>query len=392
MLFLIRVGEISLKGGNRGYFEKKLIQNIKWRLKSAHPKVTVSRGRFVLEVGDSARNLVVNALSTTFGIVGFAKSEVTEKKMEAIRRSAFDEVERFLVDRESGTFKIAARRSDKSFPLTSYEIAKELGADIRARFPGMTVDVHEPELLLSVEIRERAFIYGNEVKGPGGLPVGVAGKGIVLLSGGIDSPVSAYLMAKRGLAIDAAYFHTYPYTSDEALEKVKTLAGKLSGPCCGINLFVVPFTNVALEIRKNGPPAQTTLLMRAAMMEAASRIAARRNTLCLVTGESLGQVASQTVQSMHFTGSASPLPVFRPLIGLDKDEIVATAKRIDTFDTSILPFEDCCTVFSPNKPLIRPDLEMMRKSYTELHMEGLIGESIDNMEKFWFPPVMQEPR
>jgi len=376
MLFLIRVGEISLKGGNRGYFEKKLVQNIKRRLKELKSSITMTTGRYLLEVEDAAEHAVASVLSTTFGVVGFARAVVTEKNIGAVHDAVFGEVERFLAGKGSGTFKIAARRSDKSFELNSYEIAKVSGAEVERSFPRMVVDVHSPELLVSVEIRDRAYIYGNGEKGPGGLPVGVAGRGIVLLSGGIDSPVSAYLMAKRGLAVDAAYFHTYPYTPNETMEKVKTIAEKLSGPCCGMNLFAVPFTDVALHIRQNGEPAQTTLLLRAAMMDAASRIAVQRNALCLVTGESLSQVASQTIQSIRFTGSASRLPVLRPLIAFDKEEIVATAKQIGTYETSILPFDDCCTVFSPRRPLIRPDYELMRDSYSRLNLDRHIRESV----------------
>ena len=386
MLFLIKVGEISLKGGNRGYFEDRLTRNIKRRLKGLRPKVSLTKGRVLLEIGDGAEGVCREVLSTTFGIVGFAPAAIAEKQIDDIREAAFREVKCFLENQKEGTFKIAARRSDKSFPFNSYEIAKAIGDDIRAGFPQMTVDVRNPDLLLNVEIRDYAYIYGNSANGPGGLPVGVAGRGVLLLSGGIDSPVSAYLMAKRGLALDAVYFHTYPFTPDETLEKVKTLVEKLSGPCCGLNLWVVPFTEIALKIRRNALPAQTTLLMRAAMMDAASRIADRRNALCLVTGESLSQVASQTVQSMRFTESTAQLPVFRPLIGLDKEEIVAIAKQIDTFETSILPFEDCCTLFSPDKPLIRPDFTLMQSSYKELNLNELLTDSIANMEKLWFPP------
>jgi len=386
MLFLLKIGEISLKGGNRGYFEKKLSQNIKRRLKDARPQITITRGRFLIEIDDQAGQQAEKVLSTTFGVVGFSKTKACGKNIDEIRQEAFRLVEEFLVDRSTGSFKVAARRSDKSFPHSSYEIASILGDDIRGRFPGMSVDVRSPDLLISVEIREKAYVYGNGERGPGGLPVGVAGKGILLLSGGIDSPVAAYLMAKRGLAIDAVYYHTYPYTSDEALEKVKTLASKLSAPCSGINLFIVPFTDVALKLRQNAPLEETTLLMRASMMDVASRLAGQRNALCLVTGESLSQVASQTAQSMRFTEDPSDLPVFRPLIGMDKEEIIEIARRIDTFETSILPYEDCCTVFSPDKPLIRPDFDRMRVSYDGLELDELLEESLQKRDKVWFPP------
>ena len=386
MLFLIKIGEISLKGGNRGYFEKKLSQNIKRRLKDEHPRITISRGRFLVEIGDDAEEKTEKVLSTTFGIVGFSKAYSCKKEMDDIRQTAFRQIEHFFTDGKTGSFKIAARRSDKSFARSSYEIASELGDDIRGNYPGITVDVHTPDLLLNIEIRDKAYVYGNGLKGPGGLPVGVAGKGMLLLSGGIDSPVAAYLMAKRGLAIDAVYFHTYPYTSDEALEKVKTLVTKLSGACSGINLYVVPFTEVALKLRQNAPLEETTLLMRASMMDVASRIAGERNALCLVTGESLSQVASQTVQSMRFTESTTTLPVFRPLIGLDKEEIINIARTIDTFETSILPFDDCCTVFSPDKPLIRPVFDRMRVSYEGLKLDELLEDSIEKLEKIWFSP------
>ncbi len=388
MLYLIRVGEISLKGGNRGFFEKKLTQNIKRRLKSFQVAITGSTGRFLLEAPEGAETAVKEVLSTTFGIVGFSRATVTTKTLDDIRRAAFSEVEDFLSHNTGGSFKIAARRSDKSFPCNSYEIASTIGDEIRGNFTAMSVNVHEPDLLLNIEVRDRAYVYGNESRGPGGLPVGVAGRGMLLLSGGIDSPVAAYLMAKRGLGIDAVYFHTYPYTPDETLEKVKTITEKLASPCCGINLWVVPFTDVALKLRREAPSDQTTLLMRAGMMDAASRIAGRGRGLCLITGESLSQVASQTAQSMRFTESPSTLPVFRPLVALDKEEIINIARKIDTYDTSILPYDDCCTVFSPEKPLIRPDFELMRRSYQQLEIEEVLEASIRDMKKLWFPPKL----
>ncbi len=389
MLYLIRVGEISLKGGNRKYFEKRLVQNLKRRLWGLYPRLEVTAGRFLLEVPDSAEATAKEVLSTTFGIVGFAKTIPTDKNIEKIRDTSFRVVDEFLAGREDCTFKIVARRSDKSFDHNSYELASAIGDAVRSRFSNTGVDVQHPDLTLNIEIRERAYVYGNGHRGPGGLPVGVAGRGMLLLSGGIDSPVSAYLMAKRGLAIDAVYFHTYPYTPEEAFQKVKTITETLAPACSGINLYAAPFTDVALKIRKDAPSGQTTLLMRAAMMDAASRIAGRLNALCLVTGESLSQVASQTAQSMHYTESTAKLPVFRPLIALDKEEIINIARRIGTYETSILPYDDCCTVFSPANPIIRPNFELMSNSYKDLDLNSLLTASIESMEKLWYPPLRQ---
>jgi tRNA uracil 4-sulfurtransferase len=387
MLFLIKIGEISLKGGNRGFFEKRLVQNIKRRLRGYGTKMTSRRGRFLLEIDERHEERACDVLSSTFGIVAFSKAYTAEKRIECIKDSVFRHVEEYIKENGPGSFKIAARRSDKSFPLESYDIARLLGDQIRERFPEMYVNLHSPELLLGVEVREQVYTYGNNLRGPGGLPVGVAGKGILLLSGGIDSPVAGDLMAKRGLAIDAVYFHTYPYTSDEAMEKVHTLARCLCVRSGGINLLVIPFTEVALHIKKTAPVAETTLLMRACMMDVAAQIATERNALCLVTGEALSQVASQTAQSLRFTESTSHLPVLRPLIGLDKEEIIQIARKIGTFETSILPYEDCCTVFSPDRPLIKPDFVQMRASYVRMDIGQLLTAAIERADKVWFPPA-----
>ncbi|MBT3276312.1 MAG: tRNA 4-thiouridine(8) synthase ThiI [Spirochaetales bacterium] len=389
MLFLIKIGEISLKGGNRGYFEKKLVQNIKRRLKPWNPKMTVRRNRFYLDIDETHRSIAESVLSTTFGIVGFSPTDTREKTYEDIRHAALEQTAAFTKHNDAGTFKIEARRSDKSFHMDSYGIATRLGDDIRASHPELSVDVRNPDLKIRVEVREKAYIYSDNISGPGGLPVGVAGKGILLLSGGIDSPVAAYLMAKRGLTQDAAYFHTYPYTSDEALEKVKELSRILSYRCGGINLFTIPFTDAALRIRQRAPLEETTLLMRACMMKTASDLAGRGKALCLITGEALSQVASQTAQSMRFTESTSDLPTFRPLIGMDKEEIIKIAKKIGTYDTSVLPFEDCCTVFSPDKPLIKPDFERMSASFKNLEIDDLLETAVETAERTWFPPLAE---
>lgn len=385
-LYLIRLGEICLKGENRSFFEKKLRQNIKRKLYGLHPKFTMQKGRLFLQTDDTpdAEDRVYQSLRTTSGIVSFSKALKTEKQQEAVRDAAIRLTEH-LKDTHF-TFKVQSRRSDKSYPLSSYEIACDLGELILERHPNSRVDVHTPEVTIFVEIRNKAFIYSssNLESGPSGLPVGIAGKGMLLLSGGIDSPVAGYRMALRGLKQDAIYFHTYPYTSDEALEKVKDLAKLITPYLSGLRLFVVPFTKAQLHINKNSPAPEHTLLMRYCMVRISNILAKEHRASSLVTGESLSQVASQTLESLTFTDSASDIPVLRPLIGLDKEEIISTAKHIGTFETSILPFEDCCTVFSPKHPLVRPDKDALTASYESLEIETLLQEAADASEVFVF--------
>lgn len=386
MLFLIKLGEIALKRGNRGYFEKKLMQNIKRRLRGDTRRGEMQKGRFYVEVSEDAVVRADAVLSSTFGVVAFAPTIAVGKTYEKIKTAALQVCGDFLAQAGSKTFKVAARRSDKSFAMDSYQIAQKLGDDIRYTHPRLSVDVHSPDLTVHVEVRDRVYIYGNEKRGLGGLPVGTAEKGVLLLSGGIDSPVAAFLMARRGLRQDAVYFHTYPFTSQEAEEKAEAIAGILAPSFNGINLFSVPFTDIASRIREKAPPAEMTLLMRACMMSTAAKIAERQEALCLVTGESLSQVASQTVQSMRFTGGRAELPVFRPLVGMGKEEIINLARRIGTYETSILPFEDCCTVFAPKKPLIRPDLERMNRSYHRLEIGASVDAAVEQSKRTWFGP------
>ncbi len=384
-LYLIRLGEICLKGENRSFFEKRLKLNIKRKLKEFHPAFRIQKGRFFLELDEisGSEEAIHQALRTTSGIVAFSKTSKTEKIIEVIE----EEVVRLLEPQFSTTplsFKVNARRSDKSFPLSSYEIACEVGGVVLDAFPTSKVDVHTPDVSIFIEIRDKAYIYSSShmEKGPGGLPVGIAGKGLLLLSGGIDSPVAGYRMAARGLAQDAIYFHTYPYTSDEALGKVKDLADLISPYLSGLHLFVVPFTKVQLHINKRSYSSEHTLLMRYCMIKIANMVADKVHASCLVTGESLSQVASQTLESLTYTDSASALPILRPLIGMEKEEIIKTAREIGTFDTSILPFEDCCTVFSPKHPLLRPNIGTMTASYKSLEIEGLLREAADSCERF----------
>ena len=380
LLYLIKIGEIALKGENRNFFESRLRRNIRRALAGIECTVSGGSGRFYLRVRPEDGERARERLATVFGITSFSRTTRVEKTNEAIRSTAVALVAEQEAHLANTSFKVEARRTDKQFPLRSYDIAADLGGLLLESFPSLKVDVHRPSWVLNVEIREQAYLYLDRNQGPGGLPVGTAGKGMLLLSGGIDSPVAGYLMAKRGLRLSAVYFHAYPYTSDEAREKVVTLARTLAPYLSGVTLYVVPFTDPQMRIKQRGAAEEVTLLMRACMMRIAEQLAARTNAGCLVTGESLGQVASQTMESMSFTGGMTRLPVFRPLIGLDKEEIIALARKVGTFETSILPYEDCCTIFSPKHPLIRPQFDRMRSAYEALEIDDLLAQAADGAE------------
>jgi len=382
-LYLIKIGEISLKRGNRARFEKQLRFNIKKKLKSPS-RITIQRGRFFLESDEKEIKNIQYALSTTPGLVGFSRAVKVDKDIEAIKPAALNFAEELAKKYSSGTFKIESRRADKSFTYSSYEISALIGEFLLEKIPALKVDVHNPDWTISIEIRDLAYVYGAEEKGTGGLPVGSAGKGMLLLSGGIDSPVAGYLMAKRGLRMDAVYFHAYPYTSDDALLKVKSLAEKIAPYLSGLSLFVVPFTDFQLLLKQKAREEEITLLMRAGMVKIAELLSRNRGNICLVTGESLSQVASQTVESINYTGSETDLTIFRPLIGMDKEDIIKIAKSIDTFETSILPFEDCCTIFSPKHPLVKPDPVKLKSSFIMLEGEDLLKEAAEKAERIYF--------
>lgn len=390
--YLIRVGEIGLKGENRNLFERQLKENIKRRLKGCDVRIVGRRGRYFLELYRGDPESVESVLASTFGIVGFASVRAVKKGLDSIEPEALSILQAEL-DRRGGElrYKIQARRTDKSFPMSSYEIAVELGNLLGARLEGLKVDVKNPECTLHIELRDKAYLWGPQSQGPGGLPVGSAGKGILLLSGGIDSPVAGYMMAKRGMKLDAVYFHAYPYTSDEAKQKVITLAGKLAPWNGGMNLLIVPFTKPQLRIKELATPESVTLVMRAGMMRIAQMAAEERHALALVTGEALSQVASQTAQSLRFTGSVTDLPIFRPLIGLDKEEIIRIAERIDTFETSILPYDDCCTIFSPKHPLVTPKFEKISAVYAKVDLEEQLREAFEARERIFIPPFKDAP-
>ncbi len=378
-LFIIRYGEIALKGKNRNYFLYKLTSNIKRQMGSIHADTSIKKGRIFVKVTEEDAGRAGSVLSGVFGIVGFAPVVQVKKEMKEIGNAAVNLARGLLPLGEK--FKIEARRTDKSFPLNSYGIACTLGDLLREQLPGLTVSLYDPDWILNIEIRESAYLYGPGSRGPGGLPVGSSGRGLLLLSGGIDSPAAGYLMAKRGLRLDFVYFHTPPYTSEKALEKVEKLAAVLNRYQPGGRLHVVPFTEIQLRINEKAAPDAVTLMSRASMMHAATLIARRQRALCLITGESLGQVASQTLESLAFTGSQTPLPVFRPLIGKDKVEIIALAETIGTYETSILPHPDCCTLFAPSHPLTRPNKSEMQDLFRRLDLDDLIKKAAASAER-----------
>jgi tRNA uracil 4-sulfurtransferase len=379
-LFLIKYGEIALKKGNRSAFVHRLRQSIAAKMPDLEIRVTDVWHRLYVRCRPEDEAKVQAALEKTYGIVAFCRAVAAEKDMDAIAAATVSLADDLLRAGRGTRFKAEVRRADKDFPLRSYQIACRIGDELTARFPELKVDVHEPQWTVRVEIREKAYVYGPETRGPSGLPLGSSGLGILLLSGGIDSPVAGYRMGMRGLALEAVYFHSPPFTTEKAREKVVLLARILSRYLTGFVLHVVPLTEALTRIREGGRQEETTLLMRACMMRLAAMVAERRGGQCLVTGESLGQVASQTVESMRFTESFSGLPVFRPLIGMNKEEIVTQARQIGTFETSNLPYADCCSLFSPTHPLIHPQFDKMRKAFAELDVESILLSCLSKME------------
>ena len=376
ILFLVKYGEIALKKGNRGAFLKRLKDSIRARLPDRPVDVYDTFQRVFVRCEESDRESVAEALSRTFGVVSFCEATRVPPEISAVESAAASLAQGFLAAGQGNRFKAEVRRAQKTFPLTSYEIACRVGDVLLARFPGLKVDVHRPDWVITIEMREHAYLYGPSARGPSGLPGGSSGRGLLLLSGGIDSPVAGWMMAKRGMALDAVYFHSAPFTSEKAREKVEDLVRTLSRWVPGITLHVVPFTAVLARIKERSPQEEITLLLRACMMRFATLMARTRGAMCLVTGESLGQVASQTVESMGFTGSYADLPVFRPLVGMNKEEIISLAERIETFDISNRPYADCCSLFAPEHPLIHPDAARMKRSYDRLEAEPLLERAL----------------
>ncbi|MEG0615499.1 MAG: tRNA uracil 4-sulfurtransferase ThiI [Oscillospiraceae bacterium] len=355
-IILVKDGEIALKGLNKSSFEQMLISNIKRRLKDIG-EFSITRAQSTIYVEPKSENTDLDAavekLKKVFGIATLCKALVVEKDYKDISEKGLAYLEEILPLYK--TFKVVAKRSDKHFPMKSPEIAAEFGGDILEKYPHLNVNMKTPDITVTVEIREtNAYIHAQNFTGAGGMPVGSAGEALLLLSGGIDSPVAGYMMAKRGIHISAIHFISPPYTSDRARIKVEQLSTKMADYCGDIRFFCVPFTEIQEMIKEHCPEELFTVIMRRIMMKIALRIAADNNLQALITGESLGQVASQTMMALACTDAVSTIPVFRPVIGMDKSEIVDIARKIDTFDTSILPYEDCCTVFTPKHPKTRP--------------------------------------
>lgn len=381
-IVLVKFGEMALKGLNKRSFEDMLKKNIKRRIKNLGKfELTSAQSTTYINPLDEDVDLaeVVDRVGKIFGIAALCRACVCEKEFGDISTKAVEYLEDVLSCAK--TFKVNAKRSDKAFAMKSPEICAELGGILLDKFPHLTVDVKNPEVTVTVEVRDtNAYVHAENIRGAGGLPVGCSGKAMLLLSGGIDSPVAGWMMAKRGIHISAIHYVSPPYTSDRALLKVETLCEKLTDYCGDIAFFCVPFTEIQEAIKDNCPEEFFTIIMRRLMMEIAQRIAEKKNCLALITGESVGQVASQTMAAMACTDAACRIPVLRPCVGMDKTEIIEIARKIDTFETSIEPYEDCCTVFTPKHPKVRPRLEDVEKAQNSFDFEPLIQKAVEETE------------
>ena len=380
-LILLKYGEIALKGLNKPLFERKLTDNIKSRLDKIG-KFSVRRAQstiYVEPLEKADMHEAVSVLKKVFGIVNICPVVKCEKDLESIAETVIQCVRDNKTTEK--TFKIEAKREDKTFPLNSPQICMALGGRVLDAFDGLSVDVHNPDMVVNVEIRQQAYVYTGRERGAGGMPVGTNGRASILLSGGIDSPVAGYMIAKRGVELEAVHFHSHPYTSDRAKEKVIDLAKIMAGYCGKIKLHIVPFTQIQLDIIEKCPENYLTVIMRRIMMRIAEKIASGRGCAALITGESIGQVASQTMESLVCTDAAVNMPVFRPLIGMDKEEIVTVSKKIGTYETSILPYEDCCTIFVPKHPKTKPQLSEIIEAEKALeNIDELIADAIEIVE------------
>ena len=382
-MILLKLGELVLKGLNRRSFEDKLQANIYRRLNNLGQfRVYTRQSTTYVEPMNEQCDMdgAWEALTKVFGVVGLSRARACEKDKDAILAAARE----YLDDKLSTakTFKVETKRADKTFPMTSIQLSQYVGGELDELYPNLQVDVHHPELTVHVEIRDyAAFVHADPEPGAGGLPVGINGRAVSLLSGGIDSPVSSWMIAKRGVALEMVHFFSYPYTSPEAKEKVIELARLLTPWCGRLTVHVVPFTAIQEELRRSCPPELFTLIMRRFMMRISERVAQRCGAKALVTGECLGQVASQTMEAMAVTGAVVDLPILRPVVGMDKEDIVQISRKIGTFDTSILPYEDCCTVFTPRHPRLRPTFEEVEAAEQALDIEAMVQTAVEGIER-----------
>ena len=382
-IILVKLGEIILKGLNRRSFEQKLMANMRRKIAPyGNFSVYCLQSTVYVEAKDEEADVgaAFEALKKVFGIITLTKAAACEKDKDAITALAKEYLKEDL--EKAASFKVESKRSDKSFPLTSIELSQYVGGELSEAFPDIKVEMHDPELTVFIEVRDKAaYVHSSPVKGAGGMPVGSNGKAVSLLSGGIDSPVSTYMIAKRGVKVIPVHFFSFPYTSEAAKEKVLELAHILEDYCGKLTVEIVPFTRIQEEIRDKCPEEYFTLIMRRFMMRIAERISNNYGAKAIVTGENLGQVASQTMEAMASTQSVISMPVLQPLIGMDKEEIIALARKLGTFDTSVLPYEDCCTVFTPRHPRTHPKIEEVEKAESALDVEALVEEALAGIEK-----------
>lgn len=384
-IFIVRCGEVALKGMNKPYFERMLVERIGKRLKAAGLSgIDVRRHEgliFARAPKELDKDAIVKEISKVFGVASISPAVECESDMDKIGEKAVEYMMELIEKKGVKTFKVEAKRADKTFPVKSPDIARRIGASVLKGCKVLKVDVHNPDVYLFVDVRrEETYIYQQKIAGFGGLPLGTNGKGLVLLSGGIDSPVAAWLMAKRGMLIEAVHFHSYPYTSPRAQEKVEELAKIVASYCGRFKMHVINILPIQEQIVQNCPEAETTILVRRFMMRIAERIAEKNGCMMLITGENLGQVASQTAESLVVTDASVSMPVMRPLIAMDKVDIMEKAEEIGTFETSIQPYEDCCTVFLPPHPVTKPRLSRIEESESRLDVEGLVSAAVESEE------------
>lgn len=373
--YLGKVGELTLKGSNLKYFEKTLVQNLRNMLETVDSKVRIMAGRLYVDCTKESCEAVEFALDHLMGITGWAKVEVVEKNIDAIR-DAVTAKAKIAAEAGAKSFKVEARREDKSFPLNSYQICAEAAGDVYDQNI-LEVNVHSPDTVIYVEVRERCYVYSVQSRGTRGLPVNVSGKGLLLLSGGLDSPVAGFKMLGRGMKTECIYFHSYPYTSEEAQKKVEDLAQIIGNYGLDTHLNVVSFTDIQMKIKEKCPEAWSTMMLRVCMIKCANLLAERIDAKCLITGESLGQVASQTIENMTVTEHFATYPVLRPLVGTDKQDIVDTSKIIGSYDISILPYEDCCVLFSPRHPVLKASVADAEELYKKLDVDEMIKTAFE---------------